>query len=69
MYGYIDKVQGLLMLKMVLQYEFEELVFKWFTFTKNFTLAQTQQFLCTFFAPFLTPALHAINSSIFNRLR
>ena len=52
MYGYIDKLKGLLMLKMVLQYEFGQLVFKWFTFTKKFTLAQTQRFLRTFFAPF-----------------
>ena len=33
------------MLKMVLQYEFGQLVFKWFTFTKNFTLKLTQRFL------------------------
>ena len=44
-YGYIMKVEALLMLKMVLQYEFGQLVFKRFTFTKNFTLMLTQHFL------------------------
>ena len=33
------------MFKLLLQYEFGQLVFKWFTFTKNFTLMLTQHFL------------------------
>ena len=71
-YGYIMKVEAPLMLKMVLQYEFGQLVFKWFTFTKNFTLTQTQRLLSAFSArsphAFFAPVLHAINDSIFNRL-
>ena len=34
-YDYIIEVQALLMLKMVLQYEFGQLVFKWFTFSSK----------------------------------
>ena len=65
----LKKVQALLMLKMVLQYEFGQLVFKWLTFTKNFTLALTQRFSRAFshlLRTFLTPVLRAINDSIFN---
>ena len=31
-YGYIMKVEAILMLKMILQYEFGQIVFKWFMF-------------------------------------
>ena len=30
-YGFIIKLEALLMLKMVLQYEFGQIVFEWFT--------------------------------------